>query len=415
MQRAEKPAQKLSWFCLPALLAVLMGCKHLGDPTAVVDDGASQPSSSVPAVTSADADFTPVAFERLPAWRTDRITDILPVFLKSCDRLKKKKAATLLTNDPALGTIGDLVRACEQARRVPAGDEVQARFFFEKTFQPYLVSGSGGNEGLFTGYYEPLLRGSWTRDNFHRFPVYRKPEDLIALDLAKFPRAPSSPKLLGRVDRNAFVPYYTRAEIDRGALRGKQLEMLWVSSPVDLFFLHVQGSGRVQLPDKSIVRLSFDGRNGHQYTAIGRELIDRGVLTREKVSLQSIRAWLEANPQAAPDVMHKNKSYIFFRVNKDQDIKGALGIPLTPGRSLAVDPKAVPLGAILWLNTTDPLDPAGTRPLRRLVVAQDTGSAIKGAVRGDLFWGFGKDAEARAGLMNERGNYFIFLPRRNIS
>ena len=194
--------------------------------------------------------------------------------------------------------------------------------------------------------------------------------------------------------------------------------MIWVDSAVDAFFLHVQGSGRVSMDDGSIVRIGYVARNGHAYKSIGRELIKRGALSRERVSMQSIKTWLRDNSEKAPALMASNPSFIFFRIidgalkslDKQQGPIGAQGVPLTPGRSLAVDRAYFPLGIPIWLDTTDPLEPG--LPLRRLVIAQDTGSAIKGPVRGDLFWGFGAEAATRAGLMKQPGNYFLLLPRK---
>jgi membrane-bound lytic murein transglycosylase A len=217
-------------------------------------------------------------------------------------------------------------------------------------------------------------------------------------------------RLTGRQVDGRLVPYPTRSEIDAGALAGKGSELLWVDDAVDAFFLHVQGSGRVVMENGQLVRLGFAGRNGHPYVAIGRELISRGAIPRERMSMQAIRAWLKANPGEASEVMALNPSFIFFRIIDGEGPIGAEGVPLTPGRSLAVDPAFVPLGLPIWLDTTDPLKPE--QPLRRLVVAQDTGSAIKGPVRGDLFWGFGETAAAKAGSMNQRGRYFLLLPRK---
>ena len=258
------------------------------------------------------------------------------------------------------------------------------------------------------------MRGSWRPDQRYRYPVYARPRDIIVVEMEMFDPDRRGEQLAGRLVENKLLPYHDRSEIERGALRGRQLELLWVDSAIDLFFLHVQGSGRILLPDGSFVRLAFSGRNGHRYSSIGRELVAQGFMKVKDVNLPSLRAWMQGNPLAAEQLMLKNRSYIFFRVEKDEVVKGAMNVPLTPGRSLAVDPKYVPLGLPLWLTTTDPLDPKDATPLSRMVVAQDTGSAIKGVIRGDMFWGFGPKAEARAGLMNEAGTYYFLLPRKPI-
>jgi membrane-bound lytic murein transglycosylase A len=296
------------------------------------------------------------------------------------------------------------------ATAAASSDPGAARRFFETWFAPYLVTDNGNSEGVFTGYYEAELRGAWTRKGPYQVPVYRPPNDLITVELGLFRDEWKGQRLTGRQVDGRLVPYPTRAEIDAGALAGKGSELLWVDDAVDSFFLHVQGSGRVVMENGQVVRLGFAGRNGHSYVAIGRELMRREAIPREQMSMQAIRAWLKANPDEASEVMALNPSFIFFRVIDGEGPIGAEGVPLTPGRSLAVDPTFVPLGLPIWLDTTDPLNPE--QPLRRLVVAQDTGSAIKGPVRGDLFWGFGETAAAKAGAMKQRGRYFILLPRK---
>ena len=215
-------------------------------------------------------------------------------------------------------------------------------------------------------------------------------------------------RLAGRVEGGRLKPYYDRAQIVDGALDGEGIEIVWVADPIAAFFLQIQGSGRVRLPDGEILRLGYSAANGRPYTAIGRVLVAEGALAREEVSLQSIRAWLRENPGEQRRIMDRNRSYVFFREIAGEGPIGTQGVPLTPGRSLAVDPRLMPLGVPLWIDTADPLDTA--RPLRRLVVAQDTGGAIRGAVRGDLFWGAGLDAEERAGRMRSPGRYHVLLP-----
>ena len=308
--------------------------------------------------------------------------------------------------------MGDLANICAEARGLNTKSTAQLQFFIERSFRPFHVRDGQKRNGKFTGYYEPLLRGSFQPNARYRYPVYARPRDIVVVELGMFDPDRKGEQLAGRLVDDRLLPYFDRREILGGALQGRQLELLWVDSAIDLFFLHVQGSGRILLPDGSHVRLAFSGRNGHRYSSIGRELVAQGVMKVEDVTMPSLRAWMTANPLAAEQLMVKNRSFIFFRVEKDEVVKGAMGVPLTAGRSLAVDPKYVPLGLPLWLVTTDPLDPKNEKPLTRMVVAQDTGSAIKGVVRGDLFWGFGAEAEARAGLMNEGGVYYLLLPRK---
>lgn len=265
------------------------------------------------------------------------------------------------------------------------------------------------DQGLFTGYYEAELHGAWNRKPPYTVPIFRRPNDLITADLSLFDPEWKDRKIIGRIEGEKFVPYFTRSAIETGALAGRDLEMLWVDDPVDAFFLHIQGSGRVRMTDGSIVRVGYAGKNGRPYVAIGRPLIERGAIPKETMSMRAIRDWLAAHPDQMDEVLNLNPSYVFFRQIDGEGPIGAQGVALTPGRSLAVDTKLLPLGAPVWLETTDPLTPETS--LRRLVIAQDTGGAIKGAVRGDLFWGYGDEAAAKAGAMKQQGRYFLLLPK----
>jgi membrane-bound lytic murein transglycosylase A len=269
-------------------------------------------------------------------------------------------------------------------------------------------------DGLFTGYYEPLLRGSRRYGGAYTVPLYRAPDDLVLIDLGLFKPDLAGREIAGRIDGRQFVPYFGRAEIDAGALEGRGLELVWVDDAIDTFFLQIQGSGQVELDDGARIRVGYDGQNGHQYRAIGRDLVAQGALTLEEVSLQSIRDWLIAHPAEAREIMARNASYVFFRERPELDAAdgpiGAQGVPLTAGRSLAVDRRYIPLGTPIWLESTAPW-PEGEGPLRRLVIAQDTGGAIKGPVRGDVFWGTGPRAEAIAGHMKSQGRYVVLLPK----
>ncbi len=299
--------------------------------------------------------------------------------------------------------------AAQLGRKVTPGS---ARRFFENWFLAYQVTDRGNPDGLFTGYFEPLLHGSLKRTPRYSVPLYKKPNDLVTVQLGEFNKKLKGQQIYGRLRANSLVPYAKRAEIESGALHGKGLELVWVDDPVDAFFLQIQGSGLVRLPSGKILRVGYAGKNGHPYFAIGRELVARGALKMEHVSLQTIRAWLVANPAEAQAVMNKNLSYVFFRTIEGGGPIGAQGVPLTAGHSLAVDRRYIPLGAPLWLDTTDPLSPGSA--LRRLVIAQDTGGAIKGVVRGDLFWGSGDRARNGAGKMKQPGRIFILLPRRGV-
>lgn len=359
-------------------------------------------------------ELRPLAFADLPGWgEDDDAAAALEAFRRSCAVLGRRAADTAMGREPWAGKVGDWLPACAAAEGVAPGAEA-ARGFLESAFVPAALTDRGEATGLFTGYYEPLLAGSRTPDDRYNVPLHRRPPDLVSVDLGEFDETLGGRRIAGRVADGRLVPYPTRAEIDRGALAGHGLELFWVDDAVAKFFLQIQGSGQVELPDGQRLRIGYADQNGRAYRAIGRDLVEMGELSTEQVSLQSIRDWLRAHPDRAAELMERNPSYVFFRELGDAATTpgplGAQGVALTAGRSIAVDRRFVPLGVPLWLDTTAPF-PDGERPLRRLVVAQDTGGAIKGPVRGDVFWGTGEDAEHVAGHMKSRGRWFILLPR----
>lgn len=351
-----------------------------------------------------------LAWAALPGWEAERHAAIWPALAANCQKMPARDARWQgICQDMAL--FGD-----------PSDDE--ARAFFETRFAPYaLHNDRGGVDGLITGYYEPLLYGSRVRSARYRYPIYQRPDDLLVVDLgALYPELAGRP-VRGRLQGRRVVPYFARAEITAAQsaanpaaaepLRGN--ELLWVEDPVALFFLHVQGSGRVQLPDGSQLRVGYADQNGHPYRSIGAQLVARGELPREEINLFSLRSWLAAHPDEAEDLLNSNPSYVFFALREtpaDASLDGplgALGVPLTAERSAAVDPSFIALGSLLWLDTTLPGE--GPRPYRRLLIAQDTGGAIKGAVRADVFFGHGARAEQLAGHMKQPGRLFVLLPQ----
>jgi membrane-bound lytic murein transglycosylase A len=281
--------------------------------------------------------------------------------------------------------VGDWRALCEDAAALPAQDDAAARRFFETHFIPIAVTDYGTGEGLFTGYYEIELNGSRQQRGCYRTPIYRRP---------------SEPGAAAR---------YSRAEIEDGALAGLDLELLWVDDPVDAFFLEIQGSGVVRLRNGGTVRVGYDGQNGQPYVPVGRLLVDRGIMTRSKTTMMAIRDWMNQNLEAGAALRRENPSYVFFRELRGDGPLGAEGVVLTAERSLAVDRAFIGLGLPIWVEADERF--AAADPVRRLVVAQDTGGAIKGPVRGDLFWGTGPAAATRAGVMNASGRYYLLLPR----
>ena len=355
-------------------------------------------------------------FKKIIGWNSDRHDQALAVFIRSCAKIKNNP--TRIMYGPVKEVSGDWLGPCKIALTLPLNRPDVARHFFETRFQPFLAMSGRQPEGLFTGYFEMELKGSWLRKEPYITPIYERPPELVEADLGVFKNELRGERLLGKVVAGRLVPFADRGEIEAGALFGRGLELIWVDSPIDAFFLHVQGSGRVLMEDGTIIRIGYAARNGHAYTSIGTELIKMGELQQEQVSMQSIRSWLKNHPERATALMAKNRSFIFFRIvegalsslHEKQGPIGAQGVLLTPGRSLAVDRHYIPLGIPIWLDTTDPINL--DEPLRRLVIAQDTGSAIKGPVRGDLFWGFGSLAAAKAGLMKQKGRYFLLLPKK---
>ena len=321
-------------------------------------------------------------FRALPGWTGDDHAQALPALHRTCRWVDAQPSDRPLGPNPAAGTTADWRPICTALRALPDGNPETARRFFEDNFTP--VSLSAGQEGLFTGYYEVELRGSWTRTDRFNVPIYRTPK---------------------RSKRG----FPSRAKIVDGALKGKGLEILWVDDPIDAFFLEIQGSGRVRMTDGSVVALGYAGQNGHGYFPIGKHLIDIGFCTAEQVTMPLIRRWLNDHPAEARRVMNLNPSYVFFQLRPNLGARGARNMELTGGRSLAVDASHIPLGVPLWLELRDA--PAPNGEIKRLVVAQDTGGAIKGPVRGDLFWGHGAEAEEGAGVMKARGRYTMLAPR----
>ena len=360
--------------------------------------------------------LTPGRFSDLPGWTDDDPTHALAAFLKSCNRLGPRPDDAGMGGTGYAGTVADWRPACDTAAAVSAGiagnDPSAVRAFFEQAFVPVLAANNREENGLFTGYYEPSLNGSRARQGPFQVPLHIRPPDLITVDLGKFREDLRGRRIAGRIQGGDLVPYADRTAIETGALSGRSLELVWVDNPVDAFFLHIQGSGRVQLQDGGVLRVGYAGQNGHPYVSIGRSLIDRGAVPREEMSMQSIRRWLAENPDAAADLMRENPSYVFFRDLGPDGPLGAQGAVLTPERSLAVDRKFHALGVPVWLDGAAPTpDGQAEQPLRRLMVAQDTGGAIRGPVRGDVFWGHGEDAASVAGRMQHEGRLWFLLPR----
>ncbi|MEH6404382.1 MAG: MltA domain-containing protein [Sneathiella sp.] len=348
-------------------------------------------------------------FSDLAGWQDDKFEAVLPAFHQSCRKISKLPDTRSLGADKLAGTAADWKEICQEILALPAESQV-IKAFLEEKFTPFSVTNGKNPEGLFTGYYEASLNGSLQSSEKFSTPLYLRPDELVMVNLGRFRDSLKGQRIAGEVKGGELVPFHNRTSIEKGALQDRQLEILWVDNAVDAFFLHIQGSGRVQMEDGSHTRVGYAAQNGHPYFAIGKTLIEEGHVPREKMSMQAIRDWLEKNPEKADEVMNKNASYIFFRELKTSGPIGAQGVELTPGRSLAVDRKWMPLGVPIWLQTEIEEDNASL-PINRLMMAQDTGGAIRGPVRGDVFWGHGKQAYNRAGAMKSTGEYWILLPK----
>tara|TARA_Y100001970_G_scaffold294127_1_gene447259 strand:+ start:108861 stop:110066 length:1206 start_codon:yes stop_codon:yes gene_type:complete len=355
------------------------------------------------------------SFQNIHGWNEDSHGEALKALKLSCKLIVNKSFEN--NQETILGIkMKSWHTSCLNALETSEHNNLAAKLFFEKWFIPHIISDNKSVFGLFTGYYEPEILGSLSRNTEFNIPLYMPPDNLINIDLHSFSNEFPKQTLIGRIKGRKVIPYYTRSEINEGVDELKGYELVWLKSSIDAFFLHIQGSGRIILRDGSKRRIGYAGRNGHPYFAIGKDLIKSGEINKKDMSMQRIREWLSNNPSLSHTLMNKNRSYIFFKwidnsVHNNGPI-GAQGIPLTAGRSLAVDRDFIPLGLPLWLETTIPNGGGqNKKKIDRLVISQDTGSAIKGIVRGDLFIGTGKDSGEIAGLMNEKGRYWILLPK----
>ena len=381
-----------------ALCALLASCATVPRPAPLVSS-----TGAAPATEPASVLFQAVPFSALPGWSNDTPSAALPPFAASCRALIARPESAAIWRP-----------ACAAASAVTAHDDAGALAFFEAQFTPYRVTTADGIDvGRVTGYYEPMLKGSRVRNDRYRYPLYAPPDDLLTVELGEIFPELKSERVRGRLDGKRVVPYWARAEIDAGQARLSGRELVWLDDPIEAFFVHIQGSARIELADRSSIRVGYADQNGHPYRSIGRVLIERGELTLDKASMQGIKAWGRQHPDKLPSLLAENPSYVFFREIAADPVHGidgpigALGVPLAAGRAIAVDARFLPLGAPVFLATTYPLSDAR---LQRLVLAQDTGGAIRGALRADYFWGSGDDAGRNAGRMNQTGRMWLLWP-----
>lgn len=382
------------------LVAILTACSTLSKPppVAVIPQPVELPQMVTPIPVS---EFPPPLFtvskwEMLPDWQTIDLTPSKPAFMQSCRVLKNKP---------------HWKEVCTRAEQLETYDNAALHAFYEEWFTPYQVRNPDGSEhGVITGYYEPLLKGSRTKTPRFQYPLYTAPNNLLVVDMSGIYPQLKGLRLRGRLQDKRIVPYFNRAEINDGTGSLSGNELFWAENAIDLFFLQIQGSGRVELPDGKQMKVGYADQNGHPYVSIGKKLVDSGALKLEEASMQGIKAWAEKHPDQVDTLLKQNPSYVFLRELPDSTPAplGALGVPLTNEYSIAIDPRIIPLGAPVFLATTYPNNSA---PLNRLMLAQDTGGAIKGAVRADFFWGFGESAAIQAGKMKQQGRLWVLFPR----
>ncbi|MBF0166246.1 MAG: MltA domain-containing protein [Alphaproteobacteria bacterium] len=366
----------LSWF--PALLLVLL----------VGACAPTLPPPPTPAPPKAPRlELIPASFAQLPGWESERFQGVFQALQRSCAKLSSKP---------------EWAAPCRAAQ----GAERDPKAYFESWFKPWLVQDNGVTEGLFTGYYEAELKASRVQKHADQVPLLGLPADLISADLSLFDSSLKGKRIEGRLEKNRLVPYYSRAEIEGG--RNTAAPILAWADAVDAHILSIQGSGRLMFEDGLVHRLGFAASNGQSFKGIGKILKEKGKIPEGgDASMPGIERWLRANPQEGRRLMAENPRYIFFRKIEGEGPVGSLGVALTPERSLAVDPAFITLGTPVFLSTRL----AGGQNFQRLMMAQDTGSAIKGVIRGDIFFGTGAQAYEKAGRQKESGRYWLLLPR----
>jgi membrane-bound lytic murein transglycosylase A len=374
------------------------------------------PKSSVPDVPGPirfrDSQVEPVGWGTVDGWDKDDHAAAFATFLVSCRPI----AGTAHPPGETRPMYSGLHSVCQRALRAGTLAEDAAKKFFEDNFRPVRIAKLGDTAGFLTGYYEPIVDGSRFPTREFHVPIYRRPPDLLPpAGTAAGSGFPNTGQSLRRDKDGKLVPYYDRAAIEDGALDGQHLEICWIRDPTEALFIQIQGSARIRLEDGLVVRINYDSHNGHPYTAVGRILIDRKLVPRDEMSMDRIRQWIRDNPDGAKELRRQNRAFVFFRIvglGDDEGPLGAQGLPLTAGRSIAVDKALHVYGTPFFIDAGLPIDsPRSSNPFRRLMIAQDTGSAIVGPARADLYWGAGKLAGQVAGRIKQPGRFTMLIPR----
>ncbi len=346
------------------------------------------------------------SFSALEGWKNDDFSQTISVFAKNCEQIMRNQKTYMADSSVKIKT-SDYQNVCKKFTSQHIDSSKKMKEFLEKEFTPYLVSAGNNPIGKFTSYYEATVHASFEKDSRYKYPIYGKPKDLIEINLRDFGADLPNTRLVGYVNNGRFVPYYKRAEIENKGVNAPVL--MWADDPVDIHFMQIQGSAIAKMNDGSELRIGYADNNGHKFRGIGSIMLEKKLLKAGEVSMENIRKWLKNHPQEAKKIMQENERFIFQRISDADGPLGAFGVSLTAGRSMAVDNSQIPLGSVLWLDTVSP----DKKALQKLVFAQDIGAAIKGAVRGDYFWGHGDEALHFAGRMNSVGKYYLLLPKNS--
>jgi membrane-bound lytic murein transglycosylase A len=354
--------------------------------------------------------LTKAAWADLPGWKDDKLAEAVPSFLASCARIAELDDSAPVGADGHGGLAKQWRHACAAAIKLKAGDDTAARAFFETEFAPWVAAGKTGPVGKLTGYYVQEMHGSKTQHGAFKYPVYARPADLVEVDLTPFIRDAHARRIWGKLENGSVVPYFTREEIRKGALAGKGLELLYVDDPVDLLFAQIEGSAKVKIDDGSTIWLEFAGKNGRAYKGVGAAM--KAELKPGEGTMIGIRKWFNEHAARFDEIVDQNASYVFFKPSKDPGAVGSEQVILTPRRSMAIDRAFIAHGTPIWVDARAPnVGKPGTSPWQHLLVAQDTGGGILGAVRGDIYWGDDRDAEELGGRMGGPGRYWLLLPK----
>ncbi|MBP5352355.1 MAG: MltA domain-containing protein [Alphaproteobacteria bacterium] len=348
------------------------------------------------------------AFADLTGWQHDDFAEVISPFARNCAAILKNKNQYIYDSAIAIET-AKYQKVCQKFNAANIRNGAEMRRFIENNFEVYAVSDDGEYTGKFTSYYEAIIHASLEKHGKYKYPIYGRPKDLIEANIRDFDGSLPNMRLVGRVEGGKFVPYYNRRDIENNGVNAPVL--MWGDDLVDIHIMQIQGSAIAKMDDGAELRIGFADSNGRQFRGIGSILIEKKLIDKNQASMPKIREWLQKNPEKAAELMKENDRFIFQKISDADGPQGAMGVSLTAGRSMAVDSRYIPLGTVLWLDTTNP----DHKPLQKIVFAQDIGSAIKGVVRGDYFWGHGEEALQQAGRMNSSGRYYVIVPKNSVA